>query len=80
MREGTVSKKELTLPGICAMCPTIEIPEHYFCITGFSGKGTKSDFATAVTELRGVYVDDVPKYLNYLVVGSMANPAWAFVA
>jgi hypothetical protein len=78
MSEGVVSKKELTLPGICAMCPTIEIPEHYFCITGFSGKGTKSDFARAVTELRGVYVDNVPSFLNYLVVGSMANPAWAF--
>ena len=78
MSEKAVSKKELTLPGVCAMCPTIEIPEHYFCITGFSGKGTKSDFAKAVTELRGVYVDAVPQYLNYLVVGSMANPAWAF--
>jgi len=73
-----LSKKELTLPGICAMCPTIEFPEHYFCLTGFSSKGRKSDFAKAVTELRGIYVDDVPKYLNYLVVGAMANPAWAF--
>jgi hypothetical protein len=76
--EEAPSKKQLTLPGICAMCPTIEFPERYFCMTGFSSKGRKSDFATAVTELRGFYVDNMPHYLNYLVVGAMGNPAWAF--
>ena len=78
LSEHSLSKKELTLPGICATCPTIEIPEHYFCITGFSNKGPKSEFAKAVAELKGIYVDDVPKYLHYLVVGGLANPAWAF--
>lgn len=77
-RQAVLSKKELTLPGVCAMCPTIEFPERYFCLTGLSGKGRKSDFANAVTELHGIFVDSVPQFLNYLVVGSVANPAWAF--
>ena len=72
------SKKELTLPAICSSCPTIKFPNHYFCFTGFSNKGLRSDFAIAVTELKGVYVDKVDGGLHYLVVGAMANPAWAF--
>ena len=78
MGESLPSKKELALPGVCAMCPTIEFPERYFCITGFSSRGRRSDFANAVTQLRGIYVDEVPTFLNYLVVGAKANPAWAF--
>ena len=61
MSERAVPKKELTLPGICAMCPNIEIPGALFLHHRILGERDKSEFAKAVAELRGVYVDEVPK-------------------
>lgn len=78
LRSAAASKKEMGLPAVCATCPTIHFPDRAFCFTGFSSRGLRSDFALAVTELRGNYVDKVDGGLSYLIVGAMGNPAWAF--
>ena len=76
--ELTQLKKSITLPGICAFCPEIEMEGHLFCFTGISSKASRSEIAKEIEAAGGKYIDSIRQDLNYLVVGNHTNPCWAF--
>lgn len=77
-RRGANVKKQMRLPGICAVCPVIEFPDRVFCFTGASTRAVRPDIADHVVRRRGVFKDTVSLDLHYLVVGAAGNPCWAF--
>ncbi len=66
------------ISGICATCPTIHFTNHTFCFTGEFQRGKRSDLERTVSELGGMCRSSVSKKTNYLVVGNLGNPCWAF--
>lgn len=77
-RENASLKKEMRLPGVCAVCPEIEFPDRAFCFTGASTRATRHDIAEHVVRRDGVFKESVSHGLHYLVVGAAGNPCWAF--
>jgi len=77
-RGGANIKQHMRLPGICAVCPVIEFPDHVFCFTGASTRAVRRDIAEQITRRRGVFKEGVSRDLHYLVVGAAGNPCWAF--
>lgn len=75
---GGDANDPLFLQGICAVQPEIEFQSRVFCFTGKSKKWSRIDFADAVYRHGGVFIDTVRNDMNYLVVGTEANPCWAF--
>jgi len=71
-------KKEITLNGICAICPDIEVENRIFCFTGISSRTTRKAFADTIESVGGIYYNSVSRKTNYLVVGNEGNPCWAF--
>lgn len=71
-------KSEISINGICAMCPEIIIPGKVFCFTGGSSKTTRNIIKDTVESLDGIFKDSVTKQTNYLVIGNNGNPCWAF--
>jgi hypothetical protein len=69
---------ELTVQGVCAVAPEIQVFGKVFCFTGISSRGHRKDFAAAVAERQGVFVDNMRDELDYLVIGDEGNPCWAF--
>jgi hypothetical protein len=66
------------LSGLCAVCPVITFPESVFCFTGASAKHSRSELSEMVVSRGGKVTNGVTKALNYLVIGSAANPCWAY--
>lgn len=77
MRDASL-KKQMKLPGVCAVCPEIEFPDRVFCFTGASARALRREIAEHVICRRGVFKDTVSLGLDYLVVGAAGNPCWAF--
>ena len=71
-------KKVITINGICAVCPEINIQSSVFCFTGASSKTTRSEIGKIIESLGGTYKDNVTKSTNYLIIGNDGNPCWAF--
>lgn len=71
-------KEEYNVDGICASCPTIEIPGKAFCFTGTSSRCTRAEFQNEILSRGGLYHDTPQKKTDYLVVGNDSNPCWAF--
>lgn len=71
-------KKQITIDGICAMCPDITIENHRFCFTGASNKTTREGFKNIVTSLKGKFTTSVSSKTNYLVIGNEGNQCWAY--
>lgn len=78
INEGELTAEDLSIAGICATCPEIEIGGRLFCFTGISAKGKREVFRTAVTKHGGQFTDSVVQDLNYLIIGAEGNPCWAF--
>lgn len=57
--------------------PSIWISGYTFCLTGRFLFGARADCERAVIERGGSIADRVTTKLDYLVVGSMVEPAWA---
>ncbi|SMB95557.1 BRCA1 C Terminus (BRCT) domain-containing protein [Desulfonispora thiosulfatigenes DSM 11270] len=76
--ETKVLKKQLSISGICAICPEILIENKVFCFTGVSEKTTRKGFSDVIEALKGQYKNSVTQKTNYLVVGNKGNPCWAF--
>ena len=64
--------------GICALAPDVEIPDKTFCFTGKSTKASRTQIASIVEDLGGIYNDRVTKDTNYLIIGNNGSPCWAF--
>lgn len=72
-------KKNISINGICALDPEIDINGSNFHFTGKSSVAKdKNHFANVVEALGGIYLTGVTKKLNYLIVGAEGSPCWAY--
>lgn len=71
-------KSNLSLPGICAVCPQIVFKDKVFCFTGESSRATRSDIAELIKVHGGIFKNTVVKDTDYLIVGNEGSPCWAF--
>lgn len=71
-------RKELSIDGICAVCPTISLNDKVFCFTGTSSKTTRKEIDNLITSLGGSYNDRLTQKTDYLVIGNEGNKCWAF--
>jgi len=67
-----------TLP-IDDSAPVIFVDKE-FCFTGKFIYGTRNACTGTTTVLGGIVADRVGKNLDYLVIGSLTNPTWAYEA
>lgn len=71
-------KQEITVGGICAVCPEIEFDSRIFCFTGASSKTTREGFKNIITSLQGKFINSVSSKTDYLIIGNEGNPCWAY--
>ena len=69
---------ELSVSGICALCPEILFEERYFCFTGASKRSNRKGLAAMVGERGGAFHDNLRNDTHYLIIGADGNPCWAF--
>jgi hypothetical protein len=69
---------EVTLQGLCAVCPEITFDDSVFCFTGASSKRTRKELNEIVVNLGGKVINSVTSSLTFLVIGSDGNPCWAY--
>ncbi len=76
----SLKEDELSLPikGVCAMCPKIEFKGKTFCFTGKFQKIPRKQLASMTEGMGGVFTNSLTKKVDYLVIGSDGNVAWAF--
>jgi hypothetical protein len=74
--ENEVSNIPIT--GICTIDPQVEFDGKTFCFTGVAKKAPRSELIKMVKNFGGIYVDNVVKTIDYLIVGDNGNPSWAF--
>ena len=75
---STGSKRPGKLTGLCAVQPTIEFSDRVFCVTGASERARRAEMARIITSHGGHFSQGVGERLDYLVVCSHDNPAWAY--
>lgn len=73
-------KKEIKISGICAADPKITISKSSFCFTGSSSRAARSEIRVTIKSLEGIFHDNVNKSTNYLIIGDLGNPCWAFAS
>lgn len=71
-------RKRSGIDGICALNPEIVPVEHIFCLTGEFTHGSRSQMTDALVMAGGIPRTSVNKKTDYLVVGSLGNPCWAY--
>lgn len=71
-------KKEITIDGLCAVCPDISIPNNTFCFTGISSKTTRNEIKDLIFSLGGTYKNTVSLKTDYLIIGNNNNKCWTF--
>lgn len=76
--DGSTVKERKLITGVCIVDPEIEFSNKCFCFTGKSTRATRSSILETVKELGGSGKTKVSPQVNYLIVGSDGNPAWAF--
>jgi hypothetical protein len=64
--------------GVCAMCPEINFDGNKFCFTGSSSRLNRSGFEQLIRDLGGIAHPRVVNDLDYLVIGDLGNPCWAY--
>ena len=74
----SVERSGLSLMGICAVDPDIQFEGRKFVFTGTSQKTTRKEISKQIEERNGIFLSNLSKECNYLVVGNGGNPAWAF--
>lgn len=71
-------QSEVTLQGLCAVCPEINFENSVFCFTGASSNRTRKELNEIVVNLGGKVINSITSSLNFLVIGSDGNPCWAY--
>ena len=71
-------REKYSVTGICASCQEIDFKDTVFCFTGESQKATRKEIASLIESLGGVYKNNVSGKTQYLIVGNMGNPCWAY--
>lgn len=68
----------LSIRGIFTIDPKVIIKNHKFCLTGSSPKYNRKQFSELIMKFGGLVQNSVSPLLNYLIIGSGANPCWAY--
>jgi len=76
--EPLVVGVEMSVGGICAVCPDVALPKNKYCFTGKSRRASRSDLHKIVSAHGGECSDRVVQTLNYLVVCSEGSRIWAY--
>jgi hypothetical protein len=71
-------RENYSVPGICAVCPDVQIGNHSFCFTGESYHSSRKEIYETVESLGGICRNNVSSKTDYLVVGNAGNPCWAY--
>lgn len=71
-------KNKYSVAGICAVCQEIDFENNVFCFTGQSERAKRSEIASMIESLGGIWGPNVTKKTRYLIVGNNGNPCWAF--
>jgi hypothetical protein len=71
-------KSQISLPGICTICPEIIFDKKTFCFTGESNRIKRADIAIKIELLGGIYHDSVTHNTDYLIIGNNGNPCWIY--
>jgi len=71
-------KESITIGGICALAPEINVNGASIVFTGKSSRCSRSEFTKAVEKFGGTVVSGVTKKTNYLVIGDDGNPCWSY--
>lgn len=66
------------LQGICVDNPQIEFIGKLFCLTGTFSTGSKDYIENLIINLGGQTKSGLVKCTDYLIVGTLGDPAWAF--
>lgn len=67
-----------TIDQIIDTTAEISIKDKTFCFTGQMENGSRRIVARKLIDKGGIPVDDVSHSTNYLVIGSLSNPCWAY--
>lgn len=70
--------EELSINGICAICPQIIFDNKWFCFTGAFQKHRRAELKKILESLGGKSTDSIRRDLDYLIIGSDGNPCWAY--
>lgn len=70
--------KQMTVTGVCSMCPEIEFDDRLFCFTGKSTRAPRKQIERQIADLGGRCSPRVTQELSYLVIGADGNDCWAF--
>lgn len=71
-------KSNISLGGICALAPEINLENATVVFTGKSSRCDRKKFSEIVESFGGRIVSGVSKKVNYLVVGDNGNPCWSY--
>ncbi len=71
-------KSAIIIPGLTTSNPDIVFQDKVFCISGKFRDNKRSDIAQMITDLGGTFKSGMSKDVDYLIVGTEGNPAWAF--
>ncbi len=63
---------------VCETNPVIEFKDKLYCFTGNAASGPRSTLHEIVRNLGGDIRNGVVQDLDYLVIGGLSQPAWAF--
>ena len=73
-------RSKYKISGICASCPDVIIPDHWFCFTGISSRTNRKEISEIVIGRGGYFKDIITDKIQFLVVGNEGNPCWAFAS
>lgn len=71
-------REKYSVPGICAVCPEVQVEGKIFCFTGESYRSTRKEICDIIESLGGICRGNVSSKTDYLVVGNAGNPCWAY--
>ncbi len=74
---GTAKEIKL-IKGVCSNDPDIEFQGRVFCFTGKLNKATRKDLAEIIKKNEGIFTKKMSENVDYLIVASNSNPAWAY--
>lgn len=66
------------IQGVCTSDPEINFANETFCFTGISQRAKRSEIASEIINMGGVFKNNITKNTDYLIVGDNDNPCWAF--
>jgi hypothetical protein len=69
---------DITVAGLCTSDPKVDFINKTFCFTGVAKKATRNELVKVIQDLGGIYLDNISKNTDYLIVGDNGNPCWAF--